>query len=90
MAWAPVICECSRFRSDTSDLMRIEEATSRFGKPPFLQTTESCELHTQEQDQSNYKQLAGRSKHHRDSLYLMAVGLMSSSKTRLILAQLGF
>jgi hypothetical protein len=65
MAWAPVICELSRFRGDTSDLMRIEQATSRYGNPPILQTTESSELHTQEQDQPDNKQLADASKDHR-------------------------
>jgi hypothetical protein len=90
MAWAPVIFEFSRSRGDTSDLMRIEHATNRSGNPPLLQTTESCELHTQEQDQSDNKQLAGVSKYHRDWRYLIAVRLMQSFKTYLFLAQLGF
>jgi hypothetical protein len=90
MAWASVICEFSRSRGDTSDLMRIEHATSQSGSPPLLQTTESCELHTQEQDQSDNKHLTGVSKYHRDWRYLIAVRLMSSAQARLILAKLGF
>ena len=81
MAWAPVICEFSRSRGDTSDLRRIEHATSQSGNPPVLQTTESCELHTQEQDQPDNKQLAGVSRYHRDWLYLIEMRLMACSKT---------
>ena len=88
MAWALVMCEFSRSRGDSSDLRRIEQASSRSGIPPVLQTTESCELHAQEQGPSDNKQLAGLSIYHRDSLDLITVRLMSSFKKRLILAYL--
>jgi len=68
MAWAPVICEFSRSRGETSDLMRFEQATSQSGNPPVAQATESCELHTQEHDQPDRKQSAGMSNYHRDWL----------------------
>jgi len=70
MAWASVICELSRSRNDTSYLRSIEHAISQSGNSPLLQTTESCELHTQEQDQPDKKQLASLSRYHRDGLYL--------------------
>jgi hypothetical protein len=65
MARAPVICERSRRHSDISDLRSIEQATSRGGSPPLLETTKPCKLYTQEQDQPENKQLVGGSLYHR-------------------------
>jgi hypothetical protein len=64
MARTPIVCWFPSPYGIAPNLVSIEEATSERYWRTFIQTTEPCELRTQQNDQSDHKQLADVSTGH--------------------------